>query len=97
MTFAILLIIAGFVALVVGADQAVGGARNIALRFGISELIIGLTVTSIGTSLPELATAAAAALASDGADAAAGVEHRRVVQRRAFVYVPRVRRRAAVE
>jgi hypothetical protein len=31
------------------------------------------------------------------ADAAAGVEHRRVVQRRAFVYVPRVRRRAAVE
>jgi hypothetical protein len=31
------------------------------------------------------------------ADAAAGVAHRRVVQRGAFVYVPRVRRRAAVE
>jgi cation:H+ antiporter len=73
MTVTLLLIAVGLIALVVGADQAVGGARNIALRFGISELIIGLTITSIGTSLPELATAASAALASDGADAAAGV------------------------
>ena len=47
------LIIIGFVALVKGADWLVDGASAIAKRFGISDLIIGLTVVAFGTSMPE--------------------------------------------
>ena len=50
---AIVLIIVGFVALVKGADWLVDGASAIAKRFGISDLIIGLTVVAFGTSMPE--------------------------------------------
>ena len=50
---AILFIIAGFVALVKGADCLVDGASSIAKRFGISDLVIGLTVVAFGTSMPE--------------------------------------------
>lgn len=50
---AILLIIVGFVALVKGADWLVDGASAIAKQFGISDLIIGLTVVAFGTSMPE--------------------------------------------
>ena len=50
----ILLIIVGFVLLIKGADFLVEGASNIAKKFHIPEIIIGLTVVSIGTSMPEL-------------------------------------------
>ena len=50
----ILLIIVGFVLLIKGADFLVEGASNIAKKFHIPEMIIGLTVVSIGTSMPEL-------------------------------------------
>ena len=50
---AILLIVVGFVALVKGADWLVDGASSIAKRFGISDLVIGLTVVAFGTSMPE--------------------------------------------
>lgn len=50
---AIIFIIVGFVALVKGADWLVDGASAIAKRFGISDLIIGLTVVAFGTSMPE--------------------------------------------
>ena len=50
---AIILIIVGFVALVKGADWLVDGASAIAKRFGISDLVIGLTVVAFGTSMPE--------------------------------------------
>lgn len=50
---AIILIIVGFVALVKGADWLVDGASSIAKRFGISDLVIGLTVVAFGTSMPE--------------------------------------------
>ena len=53
MWVAIVLIIIGFVALVKGADWLVDGASAIAKRFGISDLIIGLTVVAFGTSMPE--------------------------------------------
>jgi cation:H+ antiporter len=43
----------GFVALVKGADWLVDGASAIAKRFGISDLVIGLTVVAFGTSMPE--------------------------------------------
>lgn len=50
---AIVLIVVGFVALVKGADWLVDGASAIAKRFGISDLVIGLTVVAFGTSMPE--------------------------------------------
>ena len=50
---AIILIIVGFVALVKGADWLVDGASAVARRFGISDLVIGLTVVAFGTSMPE--------------------------------------------
>lgn len=46
-------IVLGFVALVKGADWLVDGASAIAKRFGISDLVIGLTVVAFGTSMPE--------------------------------------------
>ena len=50
---AIVFIIAGFVALVKGANWLVDGASAIAKHFGISDLVIGLTVVAFGTSMPE--------------------------------------------
>lgn len=50
---AIVFIIVGFIALVKGADWLVDGASSIAKRFGISDLVIGLTVVAFGTSMPE--------------------------------------------
>lgn len=50
----IILIIIGFVLLIKGADVLVDGSSNIAKKFHIPEIIIGLTIVSIGTSLPEL-------------------------------------------
>ena len=50
---AVLFIIIGFVALVKGADCLVDGASSIAKRFGISDLVIGLTVVAFSTSMPE--------------------------------------------
>lgn len=50
----ILLIVIGFVLLVKGADYLVRAAASIAKKFGLSEMIIGLTIVAIGTSLPEV-------------------------------------------
>lgn len=50
----ILLLLVGFVALVVGADKLVDGASNLALKFGIPNIVIGLTIVAFGTSAPEL-------------------------------------------
>ncbi|MEZ6133317.1 MAG: calcium/sodium antiporter [Pirellulaceae bacterium] len=54
------LIVAGLILLGLGAKWLVGGAVSVAHIFGISELIIGLTIVAIGTSLPELVTSAVA-------------------------------------
>ena len=48
------LIIVGFVLLIKGADFLVDSSSSIAKRFHIPEIVIGLTIVSIGTSLPEL-------------------------------------------
>jgi len=53
----LLLSIAGLAALIWGADLTVDGAVSLARAFDISEVMIGLTVVALGTSLPELATA----------------------------------------
>ncbi len=57
-----LLLILGFALLVKGADFFVDGSASIATRFGISHLIIGLTIIAMGTSAPEAAVSIAAAL-----------------------------------
>jgi cation:H+ antiporter len=54
---AILWIIIGLVVLVVGSNALVWGSQNIAREVGVSDLVIGVTVVAIGTSLPELAVA----------------------------------------
>ena len=54
MVEAIILILIGFVLLIKGADFLVNGAVGIAKKFHIPEIIIGLTIVSIGTSMPEL-------------------------------------------
>jgi cation:H+ antiporter len=51
------------VAVVKGADLLVEYAARTARRFGVTDLVVGLIITSIGTSLPELASALAAAVA----------------------------------
>ncbi len=56
-----LFILAGLAALVGGAQLAVTGATALAREAGISETVIGITLVAIGTSLPELSTAIAAA------------------------------------
>lgn len=58
----ILLIIIGFILLIKGADYLVDGASNIAKRFHIPEIVIGLTVVSIGTSMPEMVVSITSAL-----------------------------------
>jgi cation:H+ antiporter len=50
-----LFFVLGLVALVLGAELLVRGASKLALSFGISSLVVGLTVVSFGTSAPELA------------------------------------------
>ena len=47
------LIVAGFVLLIYGADWLVAGASGVAKRFHVSNLVIGLTVVAMGTSMPE--------------------------------------------
>ncbi|MCJ8164413.1 calcium/sodium antiporter [Pontibacter sp. E15-1] len=44
----------GFVLLIKGADVLVAGASSVARSFGLSDMVVGLTVVSFGTSLPEL-------------------------------------------
>lgn len=60
--FNIVLITIGFILLVKGADYLVDGASNIAKRFHIPEIIIGLTIVAVGTSMPELVVSVTSAL-----------------------------------
>jgi len=56
------LVLGGLVLLVAGAQWLVDGAVTFARTLGVSELIIGLTVVAVGTSLPEIATSVLASL-----------------------------------
>ncbi|MBU0578322.1 calcium/sodium antiporter [Patescibacteria group bacterium] len=58
---AILMTIVGVIGLAFGGKWVVDGAVEIASMFGLSEVLIGLTIVAVGTSLPELATSAVAA------------------------------------
>jgi len=58
----LVLLALGFMLLGKGADWFVEGAANIAAKFGISQLVIGLTIVAMGTSAPEAAVSIAASL-----------------------------------
>lgn len=61
------LLAAGFVMLVKGADWFVEGAAGIAEKFGIPQLVVGLTIVAMGTSAPEAAVSITAALKGNAA------------------------------
>jgi len=67
----IVLLAAGLAALLVGASLLLKGAIFVAAEFGISQVVIGLTVVAVGTSLPELATSVTSTV-RDEADVAFG-------------------------
>ena len=62
MVVPILLFLLGFAMLIKGGDWFVDGAVGIARRYHLPELLIGATVVSIGTTLPEVMVSAQAAL-----------------------------------
>jgi len=67
----VVLLIAGFLVLTLGAEALVRGASRLAAAFGIAPLIIGLTVVAFGTSAPEMAVSALSGLRGQ-ADVALG-------------------------
>lgn len=62
MVIQVLILIAGFLLLVKGADWFVDGAASLAERMGIPQLVVGLTIVAMGTSMPEAAVSIASAL-----------------------------------
>ena len=58
----IIILLVGFIFLVKGADWFVDGAASIAKKMGIPQLIIGLTIVAMGTSMPEAAVSITAAM-----------------------------------
>lgn len=66
MTTTILLFLAGLITLILGADLLVRGASRLAAAFGVSPLVIGLTIVAIGTASPEIAVSLQAAAAGQG-------------------------------
>ena len=60
----ILFLLIGFVLLIKGADFFVEGSSQIAKYFKIPTLVIGLTLVSIGTSLPEISVSVSSAIAN---------------------------------
>ncbi|MCH5252281.1 MAG: calcium/sodium antiporter [Lachnospiraceae bacterium] len=56
----ILFIVLGLVAIIIGGQLVVNSARALALAWGMSETLVGLTIVAIGTSLPELVTSVVA-------------------------------------
>ncbi len=61
----ILLLIVGFVVLIFGADKLVDSASGLAAKFGIPNIVIGLTIVAFGTSAPELVVNVIAAVNSN--------------------------------
>ena len=62
MILSIISFVAGIVLVILGADWLTKGASGLARRFNISELVIGLTIVALGTSLPELVISTGAAI-----------------------------------
>ena len=62
MILSIISFLAGIVLVILGADWLTKGASSLARRFNVSELVIGLTIVALGTSLPELVISTGAAI-----------------------------------
>ncbi len=73
MIVSLLLIVGGISLLVLGAGWLVTGSSALARRFGVSELVVGLTVVAFGTSAPELVVSLVAALSGSPEIAVANV------------------------
>ena len=59
-------VVAGIVMLAVGASWLVDGASRLSLRFGVSPMVVGLTVVGFGTSMPEFSVSILAASRGSG-------------------------------
>ena len=70
---ALLLLVAGFVLLIKGADFFVDGSSSVAKRLRVPSMIIGLTIVAMGTSLPECAVSVTASLSNNNALAVSNV------------------------
>lgn len=70
---AIILFVAGLIFLIAGAEALVRGASRLAAAFGLSPLVIGLTVVAFGTSSPELAVSLKASLSGQAGIAVGNV------------------------
>lgn len=73
MTLTFLWLVIGLVLLVVGAEGLVRGASALAVRAGVSSLVVGLTVVAFGTSAPEVAVSVKAAVSAEPEIAAGNV------------------------
>ena len=62
MAINIVLLVLGVIIVLKGADWLTDGAVNIATRFGVSQMVIGLTIVAMGTSMPEFCVSMASAL-----------------------------------
>ena len=67
MLISVLLFVVGLVLLIKGGDWVVDGATGIAKRFNLLDIVVGATVVSIGTTLPEVMVSTTGALAGSGA------------------------------
>jgi len=66
MTLHVLLFVVGLTTLTLGADWLVTGASRVATRYGVSPLMVGLTIVAFGTSAPELVVSTAASFQGKG-------------------------------
>ena len=66
MLLAVSMILVGFIVLIWSADLFVAGAASIAKNLGMSPIIIGLTIVSVGTSAPEILVAITASMSGSG-------------------------------
>lgn len=69
----LILFLGGLVILVAGSELVVRGATKVATALGISPMIVGLTIVSVGTSAPELAVGIAAGMQGNGAIAVGNI------------------------
>ncbi|WP_221797573.1 calcium/sodium antiporter [Oceanobacter mangrovi] len=94
---AIFWLVVGLIALMASSKALVWGATDIARMFGVSELVIGLTIVAIGTSLPELAASVASALKGHHDIAIGNVIGSNIFNLLAVMPVPGLISRIAVE
>lgn len=67
MIFLFLILVLGFIILIKGADFLIDGAVAVSRKFGVPEIVIGLTVIAFGTSMPELVVNSFASIENQGA------------------------------